>query len=159
MHPRGKSSTKISGGEEKPLPVRQGTATKRFCAKEARMPDLRPRIRRGRRTDFSPVMQVLADSGIPVPPPDRATLKRFRNIVADLGGDFYVALLDDAIVALVHVTYARQLTHGPHARLDQLVVAHQFRRLGIGTALLAFVQQRARKRGCAGFSCTLPAHE
>jgi GNAT superfamily N-acetyltransferase len=104
-------------------------------------------------------MQVLADSGIPVPPPDRATLKRFRNIVADLGADFYVALLDDAIVALVHVTYARQLTHGPHARLDQLVVAHQFRRRGIGTALLAFVQQRARKRGCAGFSCTLPAHE
>lgn len=122
------------------------------------MHDLRPQIRRGRRTDFSPVMQVLADSGIPVPPPDRATLKRFRNIVADLGADFYVAFVDDIIVALVHVSYARQLTHAQHARLDQLVVARQFRRRGIGTALLDFVQQRARKRGCASFSSSLPAH-
>lgn len=120
------------------------------------MPDLRPHIRRARRTDFSRVMQVLADSGSTIPPPDRATLKRFRNIVADLGADFYVALVDDGIVALIHLTYARQLTQGLHARLEQLVVAHAFRRQGLGTMLLEFGRQRARKRGCATLSAGVP---
>ena len=123
------------------------------------MPDLRPRIRRARRTDFTFVMQVLADSGMPIPPPDRATLKRFRNIVADLGTEFYVALLEDTIVAFVLVTYARRLTQAQHARIDHLVVVQKFRRQGVGTALLRFVEQRAQKRGCAILSVCLPGNE
>jgi GNAT superfamily N-acetyltransferase len=91
-----------------------------------------------------------------VPVPDRATLRRFRQLVADLGGDFYLALVDDAVVGLVHVTYARQLAAPPSARLDQLVVAPTARRRGIGSALLAFVEQRARQRGCNSFTCLVP---
>ena len=119
------------------------------------MSDSRIRIRRGRRTDFMSVMQMLAATGIAVPPPDRATLRRFRNIVADLGTDLYVAAVDDTLAGLVHVTYARQLAAQPQARLDQLVVAGPFRRRGIGSALLAFVQERARRRGCVLLSCAL----
>jgi GNAT superfamily N-acetyltransferase len=121
------------------------------------MSEFRMRIRRGRRTDFVAVMQVLAASGIAVPPADRATLRRFRNIVADLGNDLYVAAIDGRTLAgLVHVTYARQLTAQPRARLDQLVVADPFRRRGIGAALLTWVQERARRRGCMLLSCTPP---
>ena len=117
----------------------------------------RVRIRRSRRTDFTAVMSLLANSGVPVPPPERATLRRFRQVVADLGGDFYLGAVDGALVGLVHVTYARQLARPPCARLDQLVVADGFRRRGIGSALVAFAQRRARQRGCAVLACTLPA--
>jgi len=120
------------------------------------MSDGRVHIRRGRRTDFMAVMGVLAASGGAVPVPDRATLRRFRQLVADLGGDFYLALVDDAVVGLVHVTYARQLAAPPSARLDQLVVAPSARRRGIGSALLAFVERRARQRGCHSFTCVVP---
>jgi GNAT superfamily N-acetyltransferase len=118
------------------------------------MPEMRVRIRRSRRTDFTAVMQLLAASGTPVPPPDRATLRRFRNLVADLGADFYLASVDGALAGLVHVTYARQLAAFPAARVEQLVVAPSFRRRGIGSTLLRFAQQRARQHGCAALSST-----
>jgi GNAT superfamily N-acetyltransferase len=117
----------------------------------------RLQIRRGRRTDFTAVMALLAHGGMRLPPADRRTLRRFRLLVADLGTDFYVAMVDGTTAGLVHVTYARQLTQGPAAALDRLVVAEAFRGKGIGRALLAFAQRRARKRGCATFSCALPA--
>jgi GNAT superfamily N-acetyltransferase len=120
------------------------------------MSELRVRIRRGRRTDFTAVMQLLADSSVALPPPERATLRRFRKLVADLGADFYLASVDGALAGLVHVTYARQLGVAPEARLDQLVVAEGFRRRGVGAALLAFARRRARRRGCARLGCVLP---
>jgi len=120
------------------------------------MPDSRWHIRRVRRTDFTAVMALLAASGVPVPPPERATLRRFRQLVADLGTDLYLASVDGALVGLVHVTYARQLAVAPRARVDQLLVAASHRRRGIGSALLAFAQGRARQRSCAALVCALP---
>ena len=121
------------------------------------MPDSRIHIRRGRRTDFMAVMSLLAASGVSVPPSDRATLRRFRNLVADLGADFYLAVVDGTLAGLVHVTYARQLTALPRACLDYLVVAAPFRRQGIGSTLVTFARNRAVGRGCATFSCGLAA--
>ncbi len=115
----------------------------------------RLRIRRARRSDFVAVMDLLGASGAAVPPPERATLRRFRNIVADLGADFYLASIDETLVGLVHVTYARQLAASPRARLDQLVVADSFRRRGVASALLGFAQERARRRGCTTLCCGL----
>ena len=120
------------------------------------MSEGRVHIRRGRRTDFTAVMALLAESGGTVPVPDRATLRRFRQLVADLGGDFYLALVDDAVVGLVHVTYARQLAAPPSALLDQLVVVPACQRRGIGSALLAFAERRARQRGCSTFTSLVP---
>lgn len=119
------------------------------------MPEGRVQIRRARRTDFTAVMSLLAASGVALPVPDRATLRRFRQLVADLGGDFYLASVDGVVVGLVHVTYARQLAAPPSASLDLLVVASAFRRRDIGAALLAYVEKRARQRGCALFSFVL----
>ena len=113
------------------------------------MSDASPSIRRGRRTDFTATMAVLAASGVPVPPPDRATLHRFRKIVADLGADFYVAVIDGDVAGLVHVTYSRRLTTAARAQLDMLCVAPENRRRGIGSALLRFARKRATGRGCA----------
>lgn len=120
------------------------------------MSDPRVQIRRGRRTDFTAVMRLLAASGIPMPPPDRAAVRRFRNLVADLGADFYLAWIEGTLAGLVHMTYTRQLTMPSRAQLDHLVVADAFRGRGIGSALLAFAQRRAQRRGCIVCSCMLP---
>jgi GNAT superfamily N-acetyltransferase len=120
------------------------------------MSEGRVHIRRGRRTDFTAVMALLAQGAGTVPVPDRATLRRFRQLVADLGGDFYLALVDDAVVGLVHVTYARQLAAPPSALLDQLVVVPRVRGRGIGSALLAFAERRARQRGCDALATPVP---
>src|SRR5262245_20949376 len=112
------------------------------------MPETPVCIRRGRRTDFTAVMQLLAASNVAVPVPDRATLRRFRHLVNDLGTDFYVALVDGALAGLVHVSYVRQLASAPVARLETLVVAVTLRRCGVGSSLLRFAQRRARQRGC-----------
>ena len=105
------------------------------------------------------VMTLLGRSGAAVPPADRATLRRFRNLVADLGTDFYLALVDDTLAGFIHVTYARELTVLPQAQLAQLLVASDLRRRGIGAALLAFARQRARKRGCSTFCCAVGAQD
>lgn len=106
------------------------------------------RHRRGRREDFVAIMEVLAASGVATPPPDRATLRRFRGIIADLGTDLYVALSGARVVGFVHVTYARQITVGTRARMEALVVAPDARRQGIGSSLAKLACQRAERRGC-----------
>lgn len=94
-------------------------------------------------------MGLVAACGLPVPPPDRATLRRFRALVADLGGDFYIAEVDGTITGLVHILYGRRLTHLPHARIDLLLVAPSADRRGLTAALLKFAHRRAGKRNCA----------
>lgn len=120
------------------------------------MPASELHIRRCRRTDFTAVMQLLATVGAPAPLPERRTLRRFRDIVNDLGGDLYVALIDGDLGALVHVTYARRLALAPRARIEQLLVDERFRRQGVGSALFALVCERAIRRGCGTLDCSVP---
>jgi GNAT superfamily N-acetyltransferase len=111
------------------------------------------RHRRVRRTDFVAVLDVLSASGLPVPPPDRSALRRFRRLASDLGADFYVALAGERVVGFVHVTYARQLAVGMRGRVEALVVAPAARRDGVGTSLAALARRRARRRGCQDLRC------
>jgi ribosomal protein S18 acetylase RimI-like enzyme len=120
------------------------------------MPATQLHIRRCRRTDFTAVMQLLADPDTPAPVPDRRTLRRFRAIVNDLGSDLYVAVVDGTLAAIVHVTYVRQVTVAPRARIERLLVGEPFRRRGIGAALVAFARERANRRGCGTLSCSVP---
>jgi len=110
-------------------------------------------LRRARRTDFVAVMRVLASNDLPVPPPDRATLRRFRRLVADLGADFYVAVSEAQVVGFVHVSYTRQLAGAARARIETLAVHGECRGRGVGSALLELVCMRARRRTCAELLC------
>lgn len=122
------------------------------------MPDTPLRIRRCRRTDFTEVMHLLAVDE-PAAVPERRTLRRFRAIVNDLGGDLYVALVDGAMVGLVYVSYVRQLAVAPRARIERLIVAEPFRGRHIGSALFEFARERANRRGCGTLICSVPTQD
>jgi N-acetylglutamate synthase-like GNAT family acetyltransferase len=111
------------------------------------------RHRRARRTDADAVRTLLSDAGIERPPDDRAGLRRFRHLVADLGGDLYLAERDARLVGLVHVTYSRHLLEGQRATLALLVVTPIARRRGVGAGLVALATARARRRGCPVLAC------
>lgn len=114
------------------------------------------RIRRGRREDFDAIRALFEALGLPAPAADRRTLRRFRHIVADLGADFYVAVVDGRVVGVVHCVYSRDLLHGQQGRIERLVVSAAHRDRGIEDALLALIVARARKRACARL-CWVPS--
>ena len=78
-------------------------------------------LRRVRRGDFNELRNFLLRADLPALEPERATLRRFRNIVADLGADFDVAIRNGQIVGFVHLSYARDLRAGNRARLLALI--------------------------------------
>ncbi len=106
------------------------------------------RVRRGRRTDVVRVIEILATSGQPVPPADRATLRRFRRLVADLGADLYVATIDERVVGLVHVSYTRQVATPARARIESLATMGDESAAGVFVRLLELSIERAVKREC-----------
>lgn len=112
------------------------------------------RHRRARRTDFDAIGVILAASGLPVPAPGRAALRRFRRLIADLGADLYVAETDARVLGVVHITYTRHLNGAPQARLEVLAVAPAARGQGVGRGLAALAAARARRRGCASLRCS-----
>lgn len=111
------------------------------------------RHRRARRADFDAIRALLESSGLSTLGQERADLRRFRRLVADLGADLYVAERDARVLGVVHVTYTRHLTRSPQARLQLLAVAPDARASGVGRALIALAAARARRRGCAALRC------
>jgi GNAT superfamily N-acetyltransferase len=79
---------------------------------------------------------------------DRAHLHRFRQLIADLGADCYVALLDETVVGLVHVTYARHLLDRQRATVELLLLAPNGHGREVGGTLARLVVERARRRNC-----------
>jgi len=110
-------------------------------------------IRRAKRTDAIAVIKVLASNGLPVPLPDRSTLRRFRRLVSDLGNDLYVALINEQVSGFVHVTYTRQLATACLARIEAFAVHRERQSRGIGTALLELACYRARRRQSTELRC------
>lgn len=106
------------------------------------------RCRRIRRSDADAVLALLGLAGEGRPAPPRAVLRRLRHVVADLGADCYVATVDEVVVGVVHLTYARRLDRGQRATLETLVVAPARRGRGVGAALAATALARARRREC-----------
>lgn len=107
------------------------------------LPGTAVRVRRGRRRDLASVQSLLGESA-------SAGLERlFRRIVADLGTDVYVAE-DGAgeIVGLVSVVYARSLVRGGLSAMLDGARARRQPAPAILEGLVAFAEERARKRGC-----------
>jgi hypothetical protein len=101
------------------------------------------RVRRGRRRDLPQVAALLGcDAG-------GWRARGFRRIIADLGTDVYVAEDQGGeIVGMVSVIYARSLAHGGLcASLDAARTRHEPVQALLGP-LVAFAEERARKRGC-----------
>jgi hypothetical protein len=103
------------------------------------------RCRRARRTDADAIFALLAPAASA--DPDRRTRHRFRKLVADLGADCYVALRDQAVVGVVHVTYARHLLDGQRATVELLRAAGD-QQDDVVRALAGLVGERARRRHC-----------
>src|SRR5262249_53854159 len=133
-------------------PVRFGNTSlamaRRKCAKSGGpMAPLLPgpgvRVRRGRRRDLAQLESLLGTSS------GERLARLFRRILNDLGTDVYVAE-DGAgeIVGLVSVVYARTLVRGG---VSAMLDGARARREPVGplpAELVAFAEERARKRGC-----------
>src|SRR5207244_4337499 len=79
-------------------------------------------------------------------PADDRLERVFRRILADLGTDLYVAEDERGeIVGLVSVLYARSLARGGRSAL---LDGARARRPALLAELVAFAEERARKRGC-----------
>ena len=104
------------------------------------------KIRRGRRTDF-PTLMALLNSQAPPGEAEKGQVRHWRRLASDPSLDFYIAEQEGTIRGIVLVCYIRELRRpGWQAILD--VVAPVAAEWGIGRALLDFVKERARKRGC-----------
>src|SRR5919197_3936108 len=96
--------------------------------------------RRGGRHDRAAVQALLAM------PASGRLARIFRRLLADLGTDLYVAEDERGeIVGLVSVLYARSLARGGRSAL---LDGARARRPALLPELVAFAEERARKRGC-----------
>jgi hypothetical protein len=101
------------------------------------------RVRRGRRRDLPQVQAVLGQRAA-----DRME-RLWRRLLADLGSDVYVAE-DPAgeIVGVLSVVYARSLVRGGMSATLDGVRARREPADGLLDGLVAFAEERARRRGC-----------
>jgi hypothetical protein len=73
----------------------------------------------------------------------------YRRTLADLAGDVYVAeAADGAIVGLVSLVYPRSLVHGDRAAVLDGARARRDAGRPVLEGLVAFAEDRARRRGC-----------
>jgi hypothetical protein len=107
------------------------------------LPGTALRLRRGRRAD---VAQMEALLGVR---PGERPVRFYRRLLADLGADVYVAE-DDAgeIVGIVSVVYARSLVRGGVSALLDGARARRTPARPLLEGLVAFAEERARRRGC-----------
>ena len=105
------------------------------------LPGTTTRVRRGRRHDFPHVQAVLGRAG-----GDRAE-RLYHRMMRDLGTDLYVAEEEGGtIVAVVVLAYGRSL--GAGGLVAVLEVARRSTEPRLGEGLVAFAEERARRRGC-----------
>jgi len=105
------------------------------------LPGTTTRVRRGRRHDFAGVQAVLGCAA-----GNRAE-RLYKRMTRDLGTDLYVAEeAGGAIVAVIALAYARSLLGGGLAAA--LEVARRSTEPRLGEGLVAFAEDRARRRGC-----------
>ena len=71
------------------------------------------------------------------------------EIAGECGGDILVAREDGDLVGFAYITYGPPLS----AKIQQIVIQEDARRMDRATALLEEIAIRARNRGCAEIGC------
>jgi hypothetical protein len=105
------------------------------------LPGTSLRVRRGRRDDMAALRAVLGEPAVPP--------RGLRRVVGDLRVDVYVA--EDGggtVVGVVAVTYARSLFRGGMGAVLDGVRARPPAGAEAVAGLVAFAEERARRRGC-----------
>lgn len=102
--------------------------------------------------DFKAVCGLLAELGRPAVTgaTDDACRTGFTADLEDDGADHLIAVDDrGAPVGFLSLHYRRRLNHAtPEAWVPDLIVNERARGTGVGRALLAEAERRARERGC-----------
>jgi GNAT superfamily N-acetyltransferase len=103
-------------------------------------------IREAGADDSSAIARLLTELGYPSSAAD------VERRLGRLGPDdrVFLAELDDQVAGLaaIHVSPALELD-GDAAKVSALVVDERYRRRGLGEALMARIEEEARRRGCA----------
>lgn len=106
--------------------------------------------------DIIAILTLIAEdeSGHHADRPDGALdayAKAFDDIAADPRNELYVAERDGAVLGTFQLTYIPHLFDGgcERVQIEAMFVAAAARGQGIGSAMLAFAFERARRRGCA----------
>ena len=103
------------------------------------------KIRRGKRTDFPTLMQLVTPTVSQ--DVDKVQVRHWRRIAGDPTHDFYVAEQEGTVRGMVLVSYIRGLTsQGWQAILDLVAPVSALR--DVGLVLLNFAKARAQQRGC-----------
>jgi hypothetical protein len=101
------------------------------------------RVRRGRRRDLPQVQAVL---GVPA---GDALERTWRRVLRDLGSDVYVAENPAGeIVGVLSLVYGRSVVRGGLSATLDGVRARREPAQPVIEGLVAFAEQRARRRGC-----------
>jgi GNAT superfamily N-acetyltransferase len=114
-------------------------------------------LRTAARADVPAVVALLADDDLGrtrETPPDgdlAPYLRAFELLDADPGELLVVAVLDGDVVATLQLSVIPGLSRGGalRAQLEAVRVASGHRSTGLGTALVAWAIDEARRRGCA----------
>lgn len=115
------------------------------------------KIRRALREDIDRIVRLVNAGGpdgkprqdLPDVLPD-AYLRAFETIEADPYQQLMVAEIDGLVVGTFHLTFLTYLAAAgqPDALVEAVHVAASHRRRGIGTTMLLWVIEEARKRNC-----------
>lgn len=113
-------------------------------------------FRLARTDDLSELVRMLADDKLGAQrevwssPPVTGYVEAFEAIVADPNNELVVAVIDEAIVGMLQITFIPYLTYQGRWRalVEGVRVSSDTRSHGIGTALLRRAIERARERNC-----------
>jgi GNAT superfamily N-acetyltransferase len=111
-------------------------------------------VRHASQSDLSALLALyeeLAGEKLTAAPADPASAEpRLAEILADPRRELAVATLDDRIVGTADLLVVPNLTHRgePWAIVENVIVADDARRSGVGTALMSHLIERAQAAGC-----------